>query len=130
MPKRVARHEGAGVAPAQVPTWKFFAVGDRRHFKDELDALGERPAASLVALMTRHAHGTTRAGKHFKVLGDGLMELRHKEGTNEFRVLFARQGNVFIALTAFYKNQQKTPRTHLDRGRSRLAIWKDSHPRV
>lgn len=93
-------------------TWKFFraSVDGRPVFKKEFDKLPDQARAALIVLMQRYLVGDLAAGSIKPIRGD-ILELRWHEANNHFRVLFFRWGQHPVALTAFYKNQQKTPKT-------------------
>lgn len=55
-----------------------------------------------------------------------LWELRVKVGNNPYRVLFIYQGKRdqhCIALTAFFKNQERTSATDKERAKRRATLW-------
>lgn len=78
------------------------------------------PAAQgeLVNRMQRFRMGTTRF-KDVDDLGNGIKELRVRVGNNPYRILFCVIGSTPVALTVFYKNQVRTPKTDLDRAKAR-----------
>lgn len=76
--------------------------------------------------MRRYLAGTLRGGSDIKPVQDGIFELRWRQGNNHYRVLFFRWGPHPVALTAFYKNQQQTPQTAIDRATERRKIWKST----
>lgn len=96
-------------------TWKFFraSVDGRPVFKKEFDKLPDQARAALIVLMQRYLVGDLAAGSIKPIRGD-ILELRWHEANNHFRVLFFRWGQHPVALTAFYKNQQKTPKTKIE----------------
>jgi len=57
-------------------------------------------------------------------LGDGILELRHRDQTVRLRVLFMSWGQYCVGLTAFCKKEPKTPKTDLDRARDRAKRWR------
>lgn len=118
--------------PAAMGTWKFFraSVDGRPVFKKEFDKLPDQARAALIVLMQRYLVGDLAAGSIKPIRGD-ILELRWHEANNHFRVLFFRWGQHPVALTAFYKNQQKTPKTKIETALDRQKIWKKSlrrHP--
>lgn len=84
-----------------------------------LDVLGR---AGLAKRMQRYRDGQARA-KDVDHLGDGIFELRHRVKNVRFRLLFIRWGPHLVALTAFQKDQPKTPKPDLDRARDRARRW-------
>lgn len=111
--------------PAAMGTWKFFraSVDGRPVFKKEFDKLPDQARAALIVLMQRYLVGDLAAGSIKPIRGD-ILELRWHEANNHFRVLFFRWGQHPVALTAFYKNQQKTPKTKIETALDRQKIWK------
>lgn len=107
-------------------TWKFFraSVDGRPVFKKEFDKLPDQARAALIVLMQRYLVGDLAAGSIKPIRGD-ILELRWHEANNHFRVLFFRWGQHPVALTAFYKNQQKTPKTKIETALDRQKIWKE-----
>lgn len=91
--------------------------------KDEFDALSVEGRAGLVKVMQRYRDGQSRR-QDVDALGDGVFELRHRSGTERFRVLFMTWGPHLVALTAFQKKQPRTPKPELDRARSRAKQWR------
>ena len=57
-------------------------------------------------------------------MGEGIFELRYRRGTERFRLLFIFWGRHLVALTAFQKKQQKTPKPDLDKARIRARRWR------
>lgn len=63
------------------------------------------------------------ATHNLKPIRDDIYELRWRQGNNHFRVLFFRWGPHPVALTAFQKKQQKTPKTRIITAFERQKIW-------
>ena len=64
------------------------------------------------------------AAKHLR--GD-IYEVKADASTRSFRLLFStegRRGNVLLALSAFVKKTQKTPKQELDLAERRLVDWR------
>ena len=56
-----------------------------------------------------------------KIVGRGVWELRAKDGTGQFRLLYVvKHGSRIYVLHAFQKKTQKTRKSDIDLGRSRL----------
>lgn len=64
------------------------------------------------------------AARGIKPIRDDILELRWRQGNNHFRILFFRWGQHPVALTAFYKDQQKTPKTKIETALDRQKAWK------
>ena len=56
-------------------------------------------------------------------LGDGILEIRVKLGSNPYRVIFCCDGRRCVVLTAFHKKDQRTPKKDLDRAKVRRRTW-------
>lgn len=56
-------------------------------------------------------------------LEESLYEVRHTVMKNEFRTLFFVHGNLMILVHFFKKTTQKTPRSDLELGWSRMKKW-------
>lgn len=72
----------------------------------------------MLIRIGRLLQGETRF-KDVDDLGDGIKEIRHRVGSNHFRILFFIKGRICVGLTCFYKNQQKTEKKDLDRAKQR-----------
>jgi phage-related protein len=92
--------------------------------REEFEELPVDGRAGLAKKIERYLEGQSRY-KDVDNLGDGIFELRHRHLNNHYRVLFMLWGPHCVALTAFYKNQQKTPKSDLDRARSRADRWRE-----
>ncbi|MFC5290938.1 type II toxin-antitoxin system RelE/ParE family toxin [Actinokineospora guangxiensis] len=109
------------------PPWNWWrsSLNARPKAKEEFDALPDRPRAQLWKKVERFLAEESRR-KEVDHLGGGIMEIRHRDGNNHFRVLFFRWCDRYIALTAFYKNQQKTPPVDLNRAKERMKSWRNT----
>lgn len=76
----------------------------------------------LLQTIERYLTNLTRRGDVGN-LGGGIREWRVHKGTNHFRVLFFDWDHIAVALTAFYKNKQRTPPEDLARAKSRRESW-------
>lgn len=103
--------------------WWRSEAGARPKAKEEFEGLPTQGRAGLAVRIDRYLKGETRF-KDVDSLGDGLLELRYRFGNNHFRVLFILWGPHCVALIAFYKNQQSTPKADLDRARKRADSWR------
>lgn len=105
--------------------WLFFRASaeGRQVFRKELEQLPEQAAAALIVLMQQYIDGQL-AVHNLKPIRDGILELRWRQGSNHFRVLFFRWGPHAVALTALQKKQQKTPKTRIAKAIERQKNWK------
>lgn len=105
--------------------WLWFRTepGARRSAREEFEKLPTAGRAGLAVVIERFRTGTSRR-KDVDSLGSGLYELRYRFGNNHFRVIFTWWGPHCVGLTVFFKNQQKTSKTDLDRARNRAARWR------
>src|SRR6266511_3674612 len=106
--------------------WIWFrnARSGRPTAREEFDALPTVPRAGLAKRIDRYLGGESRF-KDVDSLGDGILELRHRHLNNHYRVLFMHWGPHCVALTAFYKNQRKTPKNDVDRAKRRARRWRE-----
>jgi phage-related protein len=119
---------GTASQPSRPPLarkWIWFRNerGARSQAKEEFDGLPAVGRAGLADVIKRYRDGQSRRSD-VGSLGDGLLELRDSSMNVQFRVLFIPWGPHWVALTAFCKNQQKTPRTALKRARTRARQWR------
>jgi phage-related protein len=114
-----------GTAPVVRP-WKWWRSqpGGRSAAEEEFLALPTVGQAELAAKITRYRRGESRRSE-VDALGDGILEIRHREQTLRFRVLFMNWGRYSVGLTAFCKKEPKTPSPDLARARSRAKLWKE-----
>jgi phage-related protein len=82
--------------------------------------------AGLAVKIDRYRHGESRRGD-VDSLGDGILEIRHREQTVRFRVLFTKWGRHYVGLTAFCKKEPKTPKIDLERAQARARRWRELH---
>ena len=110
--------------PASPRKWIWFRnePGGRKKAQEEFDAIEPTARAGLSAKIERYRKGESRP-QEVDHLGDGILEIRHRVGNNHFRVLFTLWGRHCVALTAFYKNQRRTPQVDLRRARTRARRW-------
>jgi len=55
-----------------------------------------------------------------------MYELRYRKGNNHYRLLFFLWGPHCVGVSAFYKNQQATPKSDVETAKTRRAQWHDS----
>ncbi|AFJ34725.1 hypothetical protein W7S_08750 [Mycobacterium sp. MOTT36Y] len=118
--------------PAREGKWQFFRASTKGRpiFEKELDKLPRDARAALANLMRRYLLGQLRPGDLKPVQG-GISELRWRDGNDHYRVLFFRWGCHPVALVAFFKNQQRTPKSKVDLAKKRRKAWTDAfrdHP--
>lgn len=97
--------------------------GRRSRAEEEFFALPPLVQGEMLTRIKRFKEGETRF-KDVDDLGDGIKELRHRVGSNHYRVLFAVFGRVCVGLTCFYKNQQRTEKKDLARAKARRDSYK------
>lgn len=123
---RPGRQEAdTSVKPERTPRrWLWFrhSRGGRPVALEEFKDLDANGRAGLTVLMQRYRDGETRR-KDVDCLGDGIYELRHRVGNLRFRLLFVHWGPHLVALTAFKKDQAKTPPPDLANARGRAKRW-------
>ena len=106
--------------------WSNGEVGVPRALK-EFNSLPKEMRGRLVAAMQRSVEGTSRSDDRTKLTAD-IWEWRAHKGNNHYRVLYCKWQGDFVALTAFYKNTQKTPKQLIERAEGRRASWVKAHP--
>lgn len=95
----------------------FFVKTDGRcpviDFLDSLDL--KMRAKTLRMIMLLEQNGKDLKEPYSKFLGDGIYELRVKQGTNIVRILyFFMVGRRIIVTNGFVKKTQKTPRDEIE----------------
>lgn len=115
-----AKSSEAPVEPKWI--WYRLEVEGRSRAQEEFDDLPPAGQGRLLAVVRRFIDGEARR-KDVDHLGDGIYELRTRVGNDHYRVLFSNWGPNWVALTAFYKNQQATPKQDLDRAKDRRDRW-------
>jgi phage-related protein len=111
--------------PVSPRLWLWFRAAKDARSPSEKEFLKlPKPAiAKLQSTMGRYARGEAR--RHdIDHLGDGIYEIRARVGNNPYRVLFFIWGPHLVALSAFYKNQQETPKQDIETAKSRRTIWR------
>ncbi len=90
-----------------------------------LNALQPKMRAKLSGMMELlKEYGTDLREPYSEFLGDGIFELRCKQGSDITRVLyFFYVGRRIIMTNGFVKKQQKTPRKELDLAKKRRADY-------
>src|SRR4051794_16114400 len=96
--------------------WEFYRVpgsSAKSPVAREFEKLPHTARAGLNEAMRRYQLGASRPGEVKSFNREGLIELRWRERNNPYRLIFKRLGSLLLALTAFYKNQEQTPRTDI-----------------
>lgn len=105
--------------------WRFYdTAAGRRPVRDFLDSLGDADAAAVLHEMREVAKLGLKEARHLR--GD-IYEVRAEGDRQRFRVLFAREGRtgqILLALEAFSKKTQRTPKASLELAERRLADWR------
>lgn len=104
--------------------WVWHTTGPdaRSAVEKEFEALPVIARASLSQRMDKFQAGT-HAPRDVKNLGNGLMEIRVKIGSNPYRLIFFCHGRIPVALTVFKKKTQQTSQKDLKRAQDRMATW-------
>lgn len=108
-------------APAGDPPKWMWATPD---IKEEHRGLIANGTARLDEVILRLLAGEERR-KDVKSLGDGILEVRAREGNNHYRALYFRWGQHFVCLMSRYKNQQKTPQQWIDVAKERRGAFRE-----
>lgn len=124
-PGRHAAPRGQLTASKRDLAWWRAHPGAREKAREEFESLPEDVQGDLLQVMDRHMRDVARSGD-VKKLDSDILEWRTRKGSNHYRVLFFQWGHVSVALTAFYKNQQKTPPEDLKRAHTRCKAWRAS----
>ncbi len=96
---------------------------------DFLDALDGKMAAKMIGLMDiLEEKGTELRLPYSESLGDGIFELRCKQGSNITRALyFFYYGGRIIITNGFTKKTQKVPPGEIRLAKERRADWIRRH---
>ncbi|PWU48911.1 toxin [Micromonospora globispora] len=114
--------DSSGEPPARKWIWYRLEVDGRSRAQEEFEALPAAGRGRLLAVIQRFLNNESRR-KDVDHLGGGIYELRTRVGNDHFRVLFCNWGPHCVALTAFYKNQQTTPKQDIHRAEDRRDRW-------
>ena len=84
--------------------------------EEYLDALDPKVLAkTLRTIDLLETNGKLLSGPYSKLLDDGILELRTKQGSNITRILyFFFVGNKAVLTNGFTKKTQKTPRAEIE----------------
>jgi phage-related protein len=102
--------------------WWSSAPGQPERAREEFEKFSPQAIGGLLQRIDRYLKGQSRRADAYH-LGDGIYELRYRVGNNPYRILFMHWGEGCVALTAFYKNQRKTPKQDLERAKKRRQTW-------
>lgn len=114
--------ESPPFAPKRDLAWWSAQPGGPKRALSEFQSLDPEMQGRLLKVIQRFFAGESRRTDLDK-LDDHVYEWRTRKGTNNFRVLFFNWGHICVALTAFYKNQQRTPPADLKRANDRRKAW-------
>ncbi len=105
--------------------WRDYRTrAGKRPVKEFIDRLSDSDAAAVIAGMKDVRKNGNRVARH---LGGDIYELGVAGNRQAFRVLYATEGKqdqILLALEAFSKKTQKTPKPTLDLAKRRLAEWR------
>ena len=92
---------------------------------DFLDSLDNKMSAKLVSLLELlEEKGTALREPYSAPIGEGLFELRCKQGSNNVRVLyFFYYGKTIVVTNGFVKKTQKTPAKEIRLAKERRKDW-------
>lgn len=88
----------------------------------EFEKLPLGAQAKLYQRMEKFRTGTA-SSRDIDHLGDGLLEIRVRIGSNPFRLIFFCDARTCVALTTFKKKDQQTPKRYIDLAKERRSIW-------
>jgi len=93
-----------------------------RPVKEFIDSLTDEEAASVVVAMKEIAIEGLVSGRHLR--GDVYEAYAYAED-RDFRILFSHEAKfILLALSAFAKKSQKTPRSEIELAERRLKDWR------
>ncbi len=105
--------------------WRDYRTPSGRSPVEEfVDRLSDEDAAAVLAAMDDVREQGLHAARH---LEDEIWEVKVAGRRVIYRVLFAQEGRhsqVLLALEAFNKKTQRTPRSTIELARRRLADWR------
>lgn len=105
--------------------WRDYkTASDRSPVEEFIDKLSDTDAAAVLAGMQEVRDLGLTVARH---LDGDIWEVRVDGHRVIYRVLFAqegRRGQILLALEAFNKKTQKTPRATIDLAKRRLADWR------
>lgn len=118
----MAEHAGARRVKHR---WRFFTTEQgNQPVKDYLAKLPLDDFVKVAAVMKDAQDTGTSEGRHLR---GAIYELRISGRANDYRVLYATEGNhqeILLALVAFPKRSQKTPIGSIDLAEKRLHAWR------
>lgn len=102
--------------------WWSASPGARKKAEEEFRKLPPEMQGRLLGTIERTLTNRSRPEDRTK-LDQNIWEWRDHKGRNHFRVLYFTWGRYFVAVSAFYKNQQKVPAADLKRANARRKQW-------
>ena len=105
---------------------EFYETKDgKQPVSDFLDSLDKKMTSKLIGIMELlEEKGTELRLPYSESLGDGIFELRCKQGSNITRTLyFFYYGGKIIITNGFVKKTKKTPRKEIKIAKERRADW-------
>ena len=105
---------------------EFYETEDgKKPVEEFLDSLNDKMAAKMVGLMELlEEKGNELRMPYSEPLGDGIFELRCKQGTDITRALyFFYYGGKIIITNGFTKKTQKTPPGEIKLAKNRRTDW-------
>ena len=105
---------------------EFYETEDgKKPVEEFLDSLNDKMAAKMVGLMELlEEKGNELRMPYSEALGDGIFELRCKQGTDITRVLyFFYYGGKIIITNGFTKKTQKIPSNEIKLAKGRRTDW-------
>lgn len=112
-------------------TVEFYETKEGRcpvqEFLDELEQTNPGDFAAVMAGLTKLRDRRFHREPLSKVLGDGLLELRHVGKLNTRVFWFFMKGRRIVAVHALRNKGQGIPARELETARSRMADWHQRH---
>ncbi len=98
--------------------WSVASGAGKEAFLADVKKFPTDAQASIVAVMQRYAAGRTTRNE-VNAWGDGMRELRKKVDGCWYRVIFVEQPPKLVAVAAFMKKSNQTPRKFASLARKR-----------
>jgi phage-related protein len=99
--------------------WEWLPQAER-----EFEKFPDAMQGNFLDLIERVLDRQTRSGAgDVKHLDRGIYELRDRYKNNHYRVLWFVDGRACVAVTCFYKNQQRTEKRDIDRAVQRRKAY-------
>ncbi len=123
-PEEKADPSGGAARPVRRRWRDYKTASGRSPVEEFIEELSDTDAAAVLAGMQEVRDLGLTAARH---LDGDIWEVRVDGDRVIYRILFAqegRRGQILLALDAFNKKTQKTPRATIDLARRRLADWR------